>query len=123
VYKIINAVMNRESYSLEKWHNPIAGEELLFDFSDCDGSIEDAILAIIAVDKVFRINPDPSAAEADQVDVDRNIDAFLKKHFKQYERYFHTAVPSDEERSHVTYSHLKEDEQYDDLTILAIRKK
>ncbi len=123
VYAIINAVMNRESYSLEKWHNPIAGEELLFDFSDCDGSIEDAILAIVAVDKVFRINPDPSATEADHVDVDKNIGAFLKKHFNQYESYFHTAVPSDEERSHVTYSHLKEDEQYDDLTILAIRKK
>jgi len=47
----------------------------------------------------------------------------LKKHFKQYDRYFRTAVAGDEEHSYVTYSHLKEDDQYDDLTILAIRKK
>jgi hypothetical protein len=57
------------------------------------------------------------------VEVDRNIDAFLKKHFKQYNRYFQRIVTSEEDRSYVTYSGLKEDDQYDDLTILAIRKK
>ena len=78
---------------------------------------------MVSVEKVFRLNPDTSATGEDHVDVDKNIDAFLKKHFKQYERYFRTIVPSDEERSYLTFSRLKEDDQYDDLTILAIRKK
>ena len=123
IYDIINAVFNRQSFRLLKFHNPIPEEDLLFDFADCQGTVEEAVLAMVSVEKVFRLNPDPSATEEDHVDVDKKIDNFLKKHFKQYGRYFRTAVPSEEERSYVTFSHLKEDDQYDDLTILAIRKK
>ncbi|UCF99084.1 MAG: SpoIIE family protein phosphatase [Spirochaetaceae bacterium] len=123
IYDLINAVFNRQIYRLVKFHNPMPEEELLFDFTDCEGTVEEAVLAMVAVEKVFRLNPDPSAAEDDHVEIDRNIDAFLKKHFKQFERYFHSAVAGDEERSSVIYGFLKEDEQYDDLTILAIRKK
>jgi serine phosphatase RsbU (regulator of sigma subunit) len=123
IYDIINAVFNRQSFRLVKFHNPIPEEDLLFDFSECGGTVEEAVLAMVSVEKVFRLNPDPSATAEDHVDVDKNIDAFLKKHFKQYDRYFRTAVAGDEEHSYVTYSHLKEDDQYDDLTILAIRKK
>ena len=106
-----------------KFHNPIPEEDLLFDFTECEGTVEEAVLAMVSVEKVFRLNPDPSATEEDRVDVDKNIDVFLKGHFKQYERYFRTKVGSEEEHSFVTYSHMKEDDQYDDLTILAIRKK
>jgi serine phosphatase RsbU (regulator of sigma subunit) len=123
IYDIINAVFNRQSFRLVKFHNPIPEEDLLFDFSECGGTVEEAVLAMVSVEKVFRLNPDPSATAEDHVSVDKNIDAFLKKHFKQYDRYFRTAVAGDEEHSYVTYSHLKEDDQYDDLTILAIRKK
>lgn len=123
IYDIINAVFNRQSFRLVKFHNPIPEEDLLFDFTDCRGTVEEAVLAMVSVEKVFRLNPDPAATEEDHVAVDKNIDAFLQKHFKQYERYFHTPVASEEERSYETYSGLKEDDQYDDLTILAIRKK
>jgi hypothetical protein len=123
IYDIINAVSNRQTFRLVKFHNPIPEEDLLFDFTNCDGTVEEAVLAMVSVEKVFRLNPDPSATADDHVDVDKNIDAFLKKHFKQYERYFQRKVGSDEEHSFVTYSNIKEDDQYDDLTILAIRKK
>jgi methyl-accepting chemotaxis protein len=123
IYDIINAVFNRQSFRLVKFHNPIPEEDLLFDFTECEGTVEEAVLAMVSVEKVFRLNPDPSASTEDQVVVDKNIDTFLKKHFKQYDRYFHTPVASEEEHSYVTYSRLKEDDQYDDLTILAIRKK
>jgi methyl-accepting chemotaxis protein len=123
IYDIINAVFNRQNFRLVKFHNPIPEEDLLFDFTDCQGTVEEVVLAMVGVEKVFRLNPDPSATGEDHVEVDKNIDEFLKKHFKQYERYFRTTVESDEERSYVTYSHIKEDDQYDDLTILAIRKK
>jgi hypothetical protein len=59
----------------------------------------------------------------DRVSVEKNIDAFLKKYFKQFDRYFHSPIHSEEEQPVAVYGRLKEDEQYDDLTILAIRKK
>jgi hypothetical protein len=123
IYDIINAVFNHKTFRLVKFHNPIPEEDLLFDFTNCEGTVKEAVLAMVSVEKVFRLNPDPSASEEDHVDVDKHIDAFLKDHFKQYERYFRRRVETDEEHSFVTYSHVKEDDQYDDLTILAIRKK
>ena len=123
IYDIINAVFNRQTFRLVKFHNPIPEEDLLFDFTNCEGTVKEAVLAMVSVEKVFRLNPDPSATEEDHVDVDKNIDEFLKEHFKQYQRYFRRKVESEEEHSFVTYSNIKEDDQYDDLTILAIRKK
>jgi hypothetical protein len=123
IYDIINSVFNRQSFRLVKFHNPIPEEDLLFDFTACEGTVEEAVLAMVSVEKVFRINPDPSATMDDHVNVDKHIDEFLKKYFKQYDRYFHTPVTGEEERSYVTYGRIKEDDQYDDLTILAIRKK
>jgi hypothetical protein len=54
--------------------------------------------------------------------VDRRVDAFLSKHYGKYERYFARKLKTKEEEF-VTFTHLREDPQYDDLTILAIRKK
>ena len=107
---------------LEKYHNPVANESLNFDFTDCSNSVEQAVLAIISVEKVFRLVPDPAATENDRVAVDRKIDTFLKEHFKQYGLYFTHPMESDEESDYITYTHLQEDEQLDDLTILGIRK-
>ena len=123
IYDIINAVFNRQVFRLLKFHNPIPEEDLVFDFAECAGTVEEAVLAMVSVEKVFRIYPDPKATLEDRVSVDKNIDAFLKKHFKQFDRYFQAPIQSEEEEPVVTYGGLKEDEQYDDLTILAIRKK
>ena len=123
IYDIINAVFNRQVFRLLKFHNPIPEEDLLFDFTECAGTVEEVVLAMVSVEKVFRIYPDPDATMDDRVSVDQNIDAFLKKYFKQFDRYFRAPIQSEEEQPVVTYGRLKEDEQYDDLTILAIRKK
>jgi hypothetical protein len=123
IYDIINAVFNRQVFRLLKFHNPISEEDLIFDFTECAGTVEDAVLAMVSVEKVFRIYPDPAATTDDRVSVDKNIDAFLKKHFKQFDRYFRSPIPSEEDQPVAIYGQLKEDEQYDDLTILAIRKK
>jgi hypothetical protein len=123
IYGLLNAVLNRGSYSLVKFHNPLPGEPLTFDFSQCRGSVEEAVLALVAAEKIFRLVPDPGATGEDRVYVDRRIDAFLKEHFSQYGRYFTHPLASQDGGAAVTFTHLKEDEQYDDLTILAIRKK
>jgi HAMP domain-containing protein len=123
IYEIINAVFNRQVYRLEKYHSPLPGEELSFDFTSCEGSVAEAVLALVSVEKVFRIYPDPGAGADDTVKVDPKIDAFLEKHFSRYAAYFSHRLESEEGPDQVTYSHLKEDEQYDDLTILALRKR
>jgi hypothetical protein len=123
IYDLLNAVFNRQVFRLIKFHNPIPEEDLIFDFTECAGTVEEGVLAMVSVEKVFRIYPDSEATMEDRVSVEKNIDAFLKKYFKQFDRYFHSPIHSEEEQPVAVYGRLKEDEQYDDLTILAIRKK
>ncbi len=118
---IITAVYRRGNYSLKKYHNPIPDEKLTFDFSSCEETVENAVLAMVAVEKIFRIYPDPSATAEDKVVVDKVIDTFLQEHFEQYQLYFSHPRESDDE-DQVVFTHLKEDEQYDDLTVLGVRK-
>ncbi len=123
INSVIDAVMNMKQYVLEKNHNPVPGEDLTFDFSSCSGSAEELVLALAAVEKVFRIYPDPQAGPSDQILVDEKILGFLKNHFNQFETYFHHPLPADEKSEYRTFSHIKEEDQYDDLTLLAIKKK
>ncbi|MBN2509977.1 MAG: SpoIIE family protein phosphatase [Spirochaetales bacterium] len=119
---IIDAVFNQRSYSLVKHHNPLPNESLTFDFTRCSGTIEEAVTAMVAVEKVFRMNPDPSAGANDRISVDTKINEFLKEHFVQYSTYFHSPVEGTTDTEYVQFAYLKEDEQYDDLTILAFRR-
>jgi hypothetical protein len=125
IHGIIDAVFGRRAYRLLKHHNPAGQEPLDFDFGKCQGTVEEAVLAMVAVEKVFRIYPDPSAGPEDRVYVDKRIDAFLREHFSLYGRYFSRPLATSDAAAadSVAYTHLKEDEQYDDLTILAVRKK
>ncbi len=78
---------------------------------------------MVAVEKVFRMNPDPGATENDKILVDKRINEFLKEHFIEYSTYFHSPVEGTEDSAYVQFAYLKEDEQYDDLTILGIRRR
>jgi serine phosphatase RsbU (regulator of sigma subunit) len=124
VQGIINAVMNREVYTLHKWHNP-EGEEhdLKFDFSDCSGKVEEVIMALVSVEKMFRCYKNPKADDDSKVLVDKKADEFLKTHFLQYRNYCtHTReYPGND--AYMYYTHIEEDDQYDDLTILGIKRK
>lgn len=123
VNAIIESVFARGSYSLSKWHNPEEGESFDFDFSSCEGSLEDAILALVSVEKIFRMYRDPKATEFDRVQVDRKVDQFLNAHFKQYPEYCGKRKDHPEYGEYLYYTHIREDAQYDDLTILGVRKK
>ncbi len=119
---IVNAVFSKGRYQLVRHHTPTANEELAFDFSRCEGTVREAVLALVAVEKVFRTIADPRAGAEQKVVVDAKIDAFLKEHFVQYQQYFSHRVDGPPGAA-VTFTNLKEDEQYDDLTILVIRRK
>lgn len=141
VQDVIEAVLNRKKYVLTKYHNPVAGEVLEFDFSKCEGTIQEAITALTAVEKIFRIYKKPGASgtvtkselvvdgksktliqiNGDGIKVDRKIDLFLKKCFNRYDYYCSQKVDM-EEPNYVYYTGVNEDSQADDLTLLAVRK-
>jgi len=121
--EIANAILNGEKYELIKHHNPFPEDKLTFDFRGCDDSIEDGVMGLLAVEKVFRMFPDPNAGPGDRIMIYRKIDDFLRKHFEQYSQYFRHPVEHPDMPEYIYYSHLKENPQYDDLTVLAIRKK
>jgi hypothetical protein len=121
--RVIEAVFNRERYHLRKVHHPLESEDFLFDFSRCSGTIEEAVLAVISVEKVFRLYTDPTTGPGDVIQIDKTVDNFLREHFAQYSLYFRSPVETGGDGYHVAYAGLKEDDQYDDLTVLAIRKK
>jgi serine phosphatase RsbU (regulator of sigma subunit) len=123
VESIVNAVMSRDIYTLRKYHNPEGEIELKFDFSDCDGKVEEVIMALVAVEKMFRCYKDPKAGEDSRVLIDKKVDEFLKKHFLQYRNYCSITREHPANDAYMYYTHVNEDDQYDDLTILGIKRK
>jgi hypothetical protein len=124
VQDIINAVMNRRVYTLHKYHNP-EGEDhdLTFDFSVCKGTVEEAIMAMVSVEKIFRMYKKPKTAANSRVLVDKKVDDFLKRHFRQYREYCYDTKENPGNDAYMYYTYVQEDDQYDDLTILGVNRK
>jgi hypothetical protein len=123
VETIINAVMNRRVYDLYKYHNPHGDVRYHFDFTNCTNRVEDLIMALVSVEKIFRLWRDPETSSATRILVDKKIDAFLRTHFIEYSKYISHAEESHENHDYLYYFGISEDEQYDDLTILGIKRK
>ncbi|MBN2737776.1 MAG: SpoIIE family protein phosphatase [Spirochaetales bacterium] len=122
MYGIIEAVINKGKYELIKEHDPY-GIKMVFDFSDCSDNIKDIVMALVAVERIYRINPHPSATEEDRIIMDKKVNAFLEEHFEQYGLFFRYPQEIPNDMDYTAFTHLKQDEQYDDLTFLAIKKK
>ena len=106
---------------MEKEQNPISDEVLEFDFTKCSGSIDDTILALASVEKVFRMVKMPDATFSDTIRVDKKIDKFLSEYFNLYDKYC-VKDEMGEDDSYTQYAYLYEDEQSDDLTMLALKR-
>ncbi len=120
VKDIIEAVYNKDTYVLNKQGD---NEVLNFDFSTCEGNAEDAIMALVSIEKIFRLYRPLSPKHSDRIRVDKKIDNFLRLHFKEYSIYCkdHSSIEMDP--VHIFYNGVTEDAQYDDLTLVAIKKK
>ena len=123
VEAIIEAVFAQKEFTLKKRQSDLIYEQMNFDFSSCNGTIEDAVLALISVEKVFRMYKDSSAQPFDCVQVDKKIDTFLSKYFLQYNIYCCDKAPHPIYDEYFYYKQVKEDIQYDDLTILGIARR
>jgi len=123
---ITEAIMTKGTFSLVKQDDPLGPEiSYDFDFGSLEPGPEAMVLGLAAVEKVFRLVPDPQSTEKDQVIVDSKIDAILEQCWKQYSRFCSDKRPHpDVKRKEYQYYHrLKEDDQYDDLTMMVIKRK
>jgi len=124
IYQVIDAVGNRGSFRLHKWHIPDGREEFLnFDFSGCSGGVKEIITALAAVEKMFRCHRAPDLTADDRVLVDKEIDAFLRQHFLEYGDYLAHAEECPGDNTHIYYTYLREDPRHDDMAILGLERK
>ena len=124
IHDIVAAVQAGDRYTLERVHSPDPDEVLTFNFGSCEPTASNATLALMAVEKIFRLYRAPEAGAEQRIAVDKKIDDFLKVHFEQYNLFFgHPRQGTPEDSLYNEYTHLVEDEQYDDLTMLALRRK
>jgi hypothetical protein len=120
IHSIVAAVQQGGRYVLTKLGTPDVPSELTFDFSSSDRSVRDTVLAVVAAERVFRIYRDPSAHEGDRIRVDKTVDTFLQKHLREYRQVF--THREREVGEYVEFSHMKEDPQFDDITMMAIQR-
>ncbi len=121
---LINAIRHKDKlFSLIKAHQNESAGEITFDFSTSDSSVQDTVMGLVSVEKMFRIYRKENTTGDDKVIIDKKIDEYLSKHLVQYRQYFTHRVELAEDPQYVMFTHLNEDEQYDDLTLLAIRMK
>lgn len=127
IHEIVAAVRRRATYTLERAFEPQSDEPLDFDYSTCVDDARDSALAIVAAERVFRLVAHPEAGPEDRILVDREVDTFLREHFLGYDRFFShrlTREGNDPVRDqYVEFSHIREDSQYDDITILVVEQR
>jgi serine phosphatase RsbU (regulator of sigma subunit) len=118
---VVNAVFGRGTYRLVR-HHTASREDLEFDFSGCTATVKEAVLALVCVEKVFRVYRDALTGPNHLVHMEAMVDEFLRNHFRQYDVLFSHRVDDGKQSGTAAFSHLKEDPQYDDLTLLVVRR-
>lgn len=121
IVEVFTAFFHKATYRLERHHLPHP-ETLEFDFSTCSDSLEEAVLALVAVERVFRTYRDPQTGTNDRIRIEAKVDRYLRKHFRQYESWFGVSAVSDPAAEYVDIPNIKEDPQNDDLTIVLLRR-
>ena len=122
IEQIIEKVFSKQKFVLTKEKNPNAAETLEFDFSKGQGTISESILALASIEKVYRMYKNPEGQQNEYIKVDKKIDEFLEKHFSEYPVYAGKKTENQTMPNYVDYEQIQEDEQSDDLTMLAIRR-
>ena len=87
ITEVIEAVAARKKFVLTKLDNPNTTEVLEFDFSTCKGTIDESIIALAAVERVFRMVKAPTVRADDEIEIEKFVDDFLREHFTLYNRY------------------------------------
>lgn len=125
IKELVEAIKSGGRYTLRKQDDPL-GDDMSydFDFSSFTGSPEELVMGLAAVEKVFRMMPDPRASNEDTIIVDAKIDAILERCFKQYKQFcgIKRPHPDPNRKEYLYYGRMREDEQFDDLTMMIIQR-
>ena len=122
IKQAIEAVYNKKKFILTKEDNPNVTEQLEFDFTKCEGTVQESILALASLEKVFRLYKSDKVTQTDYIRIDKKIDEFLLKYFNMYDYYAAHKTDDSAGVNYVDYDQMLEDEQSDDLTLLAIKR-
>ena len=122
IKQVIEAVNTKKKFTLTKLDNPAADEILEFDFTKCEGNLSESILALASLEKVFRLYKSDKVTQTDYIKIDKKIDEFLFKYFNRYDYYAAHKAEDSAGANYVDYDQMLEDEQSDDLTLLAIKR-
>ena len=135
---IVEQVMAQGTYQLERGTTRNPDERLHFDYSGLPPTGESLVTAVMAAEKVWRLDRAPRGADVELVRVDTRVAAFMEERLSNYKQLFGEPVPVEErpdynealdnpekaiQKEYVYFAGLLEEEQQDDLTILTIRKK
>lgn len=123
VMGIIEAFFHKQKFILTKEDNPDKSESLEFDYSQVEQNLYGVIFALASAEKVFRFYKPHDLEDSEYIEIDKNIDGFLEKCFNNYQMYAGKKQTNPEKPNFLEYLALKEDEQGDDLTLLAIERK
>jgi serine phosphatase RsbU (regulator of sigma subunit) len=118
---VFDAYFKRTVYRLER-HHLAAPETLEFDFRERSDSPEEAVLALVAVERVYRTYRDPQTSAGDRIMFEAKVDDYLQKHFRQYASYFGKPAESGALAEYRAMAGIKEDTQVDDLTVVLLRR-
>lgn len=122
VKDIIEAVFDQRLYTLKKNMEGEVPLEFNFDFTRMEASAENAIMALVSIEKIFRIYKPYKENGSEKIKVDKKIDFFLRLCFKEYSDYCSQRVEDEEDQTSLYYMGLCQDPQYDDLTLVSVKK-
>jgi len=112
---MLGSVMTKSNYDLDIRSAPFGSGTAAFNFSECGGSLEETVTSLFAAERIFRFRKGGSSFAAGAVSIDDSVVSFLRKYLTKFDMYF-----DDNGR---TLPGIHEDDQYDDIAILALRKK
>lgn len=122
VSEIIEAVFERRIYTLKKNQEGENALEFTFDFTRAEANAENAIMALVSIEKIFRIYKPFKPNGNEKIKVDKKIDEFLRQYFKNYGEWCSERSEVEDDPTQLYYIGLCEDPQYDDLTLVSVKK-
>lgn len=131
IHGIVTSAVNNKRYEMQRKHELYTGK-MHFNYQDLPVNALSLVKAIVAAEHLFRlypltvVNADVSKHAQDTnatVAIDKEIAAFLSATFVDFQAFFGDEVPQPEDEQYRRYRGLYEEDQYDDLTIVVVRKK
>lgn len=121
IFDILNAVIQKGTYTLIKQCSEETEPSFQFDFSTYNGELSDLVLSVVAIENIFRMHKTSTEEPQKKLPIDPHIDAILKKYFLSYQHL--PVLPSDSEcfPTHVFYNFVEQERQFDDIAFLAFR--